>query len=195
MTLSRALVLGYHGCDQSIANGLVDGSLRPDPGSHKHHWLGPGVYFWEESPSRAQLWAEATQRQTGKIGNPAVVGAVINMGNCLNLIDAAHLELVTTAHDTYLKTCKAAGVDIPRNKGPNLDARFLDHAVFETLHRMRKDDGHPPFDTIRAFFIEGIPLYETAGLRTLDHIQICVTNVQQILGFFHVPNPKDFAYR
>ena len=32
MTVSRNLVLGYHGCDRSVAEGLVDVSKRPDPG-------------------------------------------------------------------------------------------------------------------------------------------------------------------
>ena len=104
MTVSRNLVLGYHGCDRSVAEGLVDGSKRPDPGLKQHHWLGPGVYFWEESPSRALRWAEDSKR-AGRLSQPAVVGAVINMGNCLNLIEAAHVQLVTAAYDVYRQVC------------------------------------------------------------------------------------------
>lgn len=116
MTVSRNLVLGYHGCDQSVAEGLVAGSKRPDPGSKQHHWLGPGIYFWEESPSRALRWAEDSKK-AGRIKQPAVVGAVINMGNCLNLIEAAHVQLVTAAYDVYRQVCEDSAVTMAENKG------------------------------------------------------------------------------
>lgn len=194
MTLSRNLVLGYHGCDRSVADGLVDGSIPPDPGKKRHHWLGPGIYFWEESPSRALRWAEDS-KEDGRITQPAVVGAVINMGNCLNLIEAAHVDLVTEAHQTYTEICKATSVTMAENKGPLLERRFLDHAVFQTLHDVRGEQKQSAFDTIRAFFIEGSAIYPTAGTRSLDHIQICVTNPSQILGFFHVHDPNAAAFR
>lgn len=194
MTLSRSLTLGYHGCDREIADALVNGSKTPDPGRKSHHWLGPGVYFWEESPSRARRWAEEGRRR-GALANPAVVGAVIDMGHCLNLIDMAHLDLVKTAHETYVKACATAGFEVLKNKGPDLAGRFLDHAVFETLHRMRQEQGEEPFDTIRAFFIEGGPLYPDAGLRALDHVQVCVRNPRKILGFFHVRDSRASARR
>jgi len=37
---------------------------------------------------------------------------------------------------------------------------------------------------VRAFFVEGEPLYENAGLRTLDHVQICVRDPRKIIGYF-----------
>jgi hypothetical protein len=37
---------------------------------------------------------------------------------------------------------------------------------------------------VRAFFVEGQELYATAGLRSLDHIQICVRNPRSIIGYF-----------
>jgi hypothetical protein len=60
----------------------------------------------------------------------------------------------------------------------------LDKAVFETLHKLREDEGEAPFETIRAFFAEGEPLYENAGLRSLDHVQICVRQSDNIIGYF-----------
>jgi hypothetical protein len=172
----------------------VDGSTRPDPGSKQHHWLGPGVYFWEESPSRALRWAEDSKK-AGWIKQPAVIGAVINMGNCLNLIEAAHVQLVTAAYDVYSQVCKETSVTMAENKGSLLERRFLDHAVFKTLHEIREEQNQPAFDTIRACFIEGTAIYPTAGIRSLDHIQICVTNPKRILGFFHVHDPNASAFR
>jgi hypothetical protein len=65
-----------------------------------------------------------------------------------------------------------------------LRARYLDKAVFETLHKLRQNEGESPFETIRAFFVEGEPLYESAGLRSLDHVQICVRQPNNIIGYF-----------
>jgi hypothetical protein len=65
-----------------------------------------------------------------------------------------------------------------------LRERYLDKAVFETLHKLREQDGKAGFDTVRAFFVEGQALYETAGLRSLDHIQICIRNPRNIIGYF-----------
>jgi hypothetical protein len=73
---------------------------------------------------------------------------------------------------------------MPRNSGKDLRARRLDCAVFETLHRFQAEKGLPSFDTVRAFFMEGEPLYENAGIRRLDHIQICVRNPNAIQGYF-----------
>jgi len=117
------------------------------------------------------------------------------MGNCLNLIEAAHVQLVTAAYDVYRQVCEDSSVTMAENKGSLLERRFLDHAVFKTLHQIRVEQNQPAFDTIRAFFIEGAAIYPTAGIRSLDHIQICVTNPKSILGFFHVHDPDASAFR
>ena len=183
--VSRSLVLGYHGCDALVAQGLIDGSKQPNFSENKNDWLGKGFYFWEDSPSRARIWAlEQRKRFPEKVINPSVVGAVIDLGNCLNLIDAEHLELVSAAHRIYLDICAVSGATVAENKGDKLYSRKLDYAVFETLHQNRRDQGEPSFDTVRAFFVEGREIYPAAGLRILDHVQICIRNPDNILGFF-----------
>jgi hypothetical protein len=63
-------------------------------------------------------------------------------------------------------------------------ARFLDCAVINHIHQLREAAGEPPFDSVRGFFNEGAPVYPTAGLRTLDHVQVCIRNTSCITGFF-----------
>ena len=41
-----------------------------------------------------------------------------------------------------------------------------------------------PYQTVRGFFVEGEALYEGAGLRNQDHIQLCVRDTACIVGFF-----------
>jgi hypothetical protein len=183
--VSRSLVLGYHGCDQSTAFKVVTGQENQIPSVNEYDWLGSGFYFWEDSQARALKWAEDDSRKPhGKIKKPAVLGAIIDLGNCLNLIDSEHLELVKVAHESYLDLCEKSALKPAENKGKDLRARYLDKAVFETLHRLREEEGEAGFETVRAFFVEGEPLYENAGLRALDHVQICVRSPQNIIGYF-----------
>jgi hypothetical protein len=182
--VSRSLVLGYHGCDLNVARQIVSLQHQQRPSSNEYDWLGNGLYFWEDSYARALHWAE--NDGGGKITEPGVLGAIIDLGNCLNLIDAEHLDLVKSAYQTYLQLCEVSGVKPLQNKGKDLRARFLDRMVFETLHQLRGQQSppEPPFDTVRAFFVEGELLYENAGLHSLDHIQLCVRNPRNIIGYF-----------
>jgi hypothetical protein len=106
------------------------------------------------------------------------------------LADAEALGQVRTAHDEYERFCKSAGVEMARNRGLDLRARYLDCAVMESLHEFRREEEKPAFDTVRGFFIEGKELYPNAGFRELDHIQICVRSLGQIIGFFW---PRQFT--
>jgi hypothetical protein len=183
--ISRSLVLGYHGCDLAVARGIITGRKEQLRSTNEYDWLGSGFYFWEDSPARALHWArDEAKRKTGKVKTPAVLGAIIDLGNCLNLIDAEHLHLVKSAYEAYLELCKISGGKPLQNKGHDLRARYLDKVIFETLHLLRQQKAEQPFDTVRAFFVEGEPLYENAGLRTLDHVQICVRNPGKIIGYF-----------
>lgn len=180
--VSRSLVIAYHGCNLAVAQKIISGESQLIPSSNEYDWLGNGLYFWEDSHAHALRWARQDYRN--KITTPAVVGAIIDLGNCLNLIDTEHLNLVKKAHQAYLDLCKKSGVPPAQNKGRDLRARYLDKAVIETLHKMRAQETEPPFDTVRAFFVEGDLLYENAGLRSLDHIQICVRDARKIIGYF-----------
>ena len=185
--LTPRIVFGYHGCDESTLRMVLDGgTLRPS--QNAYDWLGHGVYFWEGSPTRALRWAaEMKLRPGATINQPAVLGAIIDLGNCLDLIDPERTRLVQQAYNDYLKQCQETGDPPARNKGPESKARFLDCTVMNLLHKLRSELGVPPFDTVRGFFVEGRPLYPTAGLRSLDHVQICVRSPECIAGFFR-PN-------
>ncbi len=181
----RSLVLGYHGCDQTLVHEIVSGRSELRPSRNDYDWLGEGSYFWEDSHDRAFRWAkEEADKTSNRVKTPAVLGAIIDLGNCLNLIDSDHLRLVKAAHAAYLEFCETSESPPAQNKGHDLRQRYLDRAVFETLHRLREREEKPAFDTVRAFFVEGQPLYENAGLRDLDHIQICVRNPRSIVGYF-----------
>jgi len=185
LMVSRSLVLGFHGCDQSLAYAVASGNQELGLSQNAYDWLGHGIYFWEDSPARALRWAQdESRRRSGKVRAPALLGAVIDLGNCLNLIDVEALALVKAAYEAYREICRVSGTQEARNRGPDLRARYLDCAVIETLHKLRAENNLPAFDTVRGFFVEGTELYPGAGLRELDHIQICVRSPRQVTGYF-----------
>jgi hypothetical protein len=181
------IVFGFHGCDESVVQMVLKGGSL-NPSTNEWDWLGHGVYFWEDSAARALHWAEEMSRQPGsRVKSPAVLGAIINPGHCLNLTEPESSGLVRQAYEEHLQICRMTGTAVAENKGPESKARFLDCAVMNLLHELNQDAGLPAYDTVRGFFVEGRPLYPTAGLRTLDHVQVCVRRTNQIVGFFR-PN-------
>jgi hypothetical protein len=71
-----------------------------------------------------------------------------------------------------------------KDKGNDKVMRYLDCAVIEYTHSLLKTKGERPFDSVRAAFIEGDPIYEGAGFNEKTHIQICIINPICIKGFF-----------
>ncbi|WP_217700029.1 hypothetical protein [Sphingobacterium sp. CZ-UAM] len=166
---------------------------QPLKGSvNNYDWLGNGMYFWENSQSRALEYAQHLKENPGKskkpIKNPFVIGSVIHLGNCLDLLDYEKLSLLKFGYEILEATLKSQNKPIPKNKPlgnlQELMLRDLDCAVIETLHKARIDGNLTPFDSVRGVFWEGEELYPNAGFREKDHIQICIRNPNCIKGFF-----------
>lgn len=196
--LYPSLVLGFHGCDHDVAEKVLANKEPLQPSEKKHDWLGHGSYFWENSSERAMDWAKDGKRR-GSISKPAVVGAVIALGRCLDLIEAHSLRLLQEHYDAMLETYRVAGkVDqVPLNRptkgSKDLLNRQLDCAVIEYMHSQIEEQYEngskiPPFDSARGAFFEGDELYPTSGFKEKNHIQICVRNPNCIKGFFR---PRD----
>lgn len=77
---------------------LLNGSDELRPSTNPWDWLGPGIYFWEQNPSRALTYAEEAARQqqkfSGRIRTPFVIGAIIELGECLNLMEPNSINIV-----------------------------------------------------------------------------------------------------
>jgi len=182
------LVLGFHGTDEKIADKVIQKKETLEYKNNPYDWLGHGVYFWESNPERAMEYACELQKR-GKLNKPAVVGAVLDLGNCLNLLDSKYLSFVKSAYKFYSDFCQKENILIARNKdiggSSDLLLRHLDCAVIETLHGMRNDEKLDAFSSVRGAFLEGAPLYENAGFKEKNHIQICIRNPNCIKGLFY----------
>jgi hypothetical protein len=189
--LAASFVLGYHGCDAEVARKLVNREDELRSSDRKYDWLGPGAYFWESDPHRAMEWARQAKAR-GRIDSPAVIGAVVDLGNCLDLLNRENIELVRDAHALFIDEQKRSGLPIPENKSlagePDKILRFLDRAVIQFLHEILDAAGEAAFDSVRGLFPEGDELYPGAGFRDHNHIQIAVCNANLILGLFYPPD-------
>jgi len=190
-----SFVLGFHGCDASVAEKVFAGRADLKPSENDYDWLGHGVYFWEQNPRRALDYARLLKKYPQRnrraiVRRPAVVGAIIDLGLCLNLLDAQFLALVRDAFAHLEKSAAVTGMPLPRNrsvgKSGDLLLRNLDCSVIETAHELRNLGAFAPFSTVRGVFVEGAPLYDGAGFHAESHIQICVRDTRCIKGYFRV---------
>ncbi|ADV84219.1 hypothetical protein AciPR4_3465 [Terriglobus saanensis SP1PR4] len=194
-SLSTSFVLGYHGCDATTGEKLLNNEPFKQS-ENDYDWLGPGIYFWEANPRRALDWAHDLGKRKARRGSgtfkPFVVGAVINLGFCLDLITSNGIQAVEQAHKGLVATALSTHFTLPVNEGgDDLLLRRLDCAVIQYLHAARKKQNEPEFDTVRGVFTEAKPLYENSGFRRKTHIQICVISPNMIKGVFRVP-PQHF---
>jgi hypothetical protein len=184
---SSSIVIGYHGCDRALGEQLIAGTAKMSaPSGLKYHWLGSGVYFWENDPARALEWA-AEKASRGAISEPFVVGAVIDLRRYLDLSLRENAPIIKLAYDGLAATLAKAGTQLPENRVAPRDTRkrdkvmrFLDHAVLNHLI----ENSVTPFDTVRGVFVEGEPIYPGAELYEKTHVEIAVRNLSCIKGVF-----------
>lgn len=188
------LVIGFHGCDKSIYNKVLKEHEPLTPSTNPYDWLGNGIYFWENNYQRAYDWA-CNHR---KIQNPAVIGAVIDLGECLNLTDNKSIDIVKMGYELLVAHSNATQQPLPINKnlGKNTDLliRDLDCAVIQQIHSYNLEKKRSTFDSVRGVFLEGNEIYPNAGFKEKTHIQICVVNPNCIKGYFDPLLPND-SYR
>jgi hypothetical protein len=118
------------------------------------------------------------------------IGAVIDPGFCLNLLEAQFLSQLPVAFQKLQQIYAPTGQPLPKNRtlggSSDLLLRHLDCAVIETLHQLRFDEKEPEFDTARGVFVEGEPLYPGAAIHKHNHIQLCVRNPECVMGYFRL---------
>jgi hypothetical protein len=196
--LATSFVLGYHGCDKSVARKAVLEGASVLQSDRAYDWIGPGAYFWESDPTRALEWAK-WKTEIGAYSEPTVIGAVIDLRNCLDLVSREDIKLLQTAHKSFVDLQTKAGLPIPENKDSkganNRDRvlRFLDCAVLRHLHEVidnlsTRDPTIEKYDTVRCMFVEGGKAFKGSGIYSKSHVQIAVRNPACIKGIFYALN-------
>jgi len=151
------LIIGFHGCDESVVRRVVNGEEDLIPSTNDYDWLGNGIYFWENNETRALQWAtELSKRKGSSIKKPAVVGAIIDLGYCFDLTDSTYLQELKDAYDIFVKICHRAGKTLPENTdiGTSTDKliRKLDCSVIQTVHLINQDANKRAYDSVKGVF-------------------------------------------
>ncbi len=191
MYTSRSnLVLGFHGCEEEDQKKLLNLKTIIKKSDKNYDWLGHGMYFWENNEKRALDWANQKKR-AGTLKKPASIGAVLSLGNCLDLFDSFSISILQNYYTLFVEEAEKLGFNLPENenhpkdKSNNKVLRKLDCAVIEYMHSLiEKEDSMESIDSIRAAFVEGKEIYPGAGFNEKTHIQICIRNPNCIKGFF-----------
>lgn len=194
------LMIGFHGCDESVRNKLVEKPNTVHKSQETFDWLGHGFYVWENNLERARQWA-VDKRKRGTLTKPAVLGVVFVLDHCLDFTDAASIKIISQYYALMkedfaeLKKELPSNKDLPKDQHHDLILRELDCAVIEYMHQKiaEKIDSDlkakeyselKHFDTTRGIFTEGGPAFTGAGIQSKNHIQICIRNLNCIKGFF-----------
>lgn len=133
------LVLAFHGCDISVFDSIVRQGESMHISTNEYDWLGNGMYFWEQDLERAWKWAEdAARKANGNVKTPAVIGAVIDRGYCLNFLDNRTPRILKQQYEMFRLKMELRNKQMPVNRDIRNDTdkllRYLDCAVIEDLH-------------------------------------------------------------
>ncbi|MGD0679808.1 MAG: hypothetical protein ABSC94_30860 [Polyangiaceae bacterium] len=181
-------VVAFHGTRKATAAKLIEGEPF-GPSTNDDDWLGHGIYFWEYAPQRAWEWA----RQRYDEDSAAVVGALVRLGRCLDLLDPSNAQLLRASQSDLAESLEREGEKLPRNV---LSNKYLDCAVFNWLYEGLAEQGYQ-VETSRAVFVPlkkgGLPrMWSHSGVFEGAHIQLCLREPRNILAVWSVR--KDGRY-
>lgn len=186
----QRLIVAYHGCEKKTRDRVLLGTESLKPSEKAYDWLGNGIYFWEHGVDRAKNWAET--RYGKGLEEPSVIGALIQLGNCFDLLDTRYTRLLKATWPDFQKSFKDEGKPLPENipshtKDRDAALRLLDCAMINWTLRELEEEFEMQFDTVRGVFQEGDPAFPNSYIHEKSHIQIAVRNPACILGYF-LPN-------
>jgi hypothetical protein len=173
-------IIGFHGTTAAAAERLVSG--EPFVASDQdNEWFGNGVYFWEHAPKQAWWWAKDHKG----FKKPAVVGALIRLGNCFDLLDPRNVPMLRAFKSDLVAKLNAIGAKVPKNVR---QSRALDCAVFNYTYGL-SDATSKPIESARGVYVPTSTakrVWPGSWISEEAHIQICVREPKNILAAWHV---------
>lgn len=183
--MQKHLILGYHGTSIAAANKILKEGFRAT--IKPYHWLGDGVYFFQDAPGLAQRWSKFKMEELQKRREKIVVfAASIDLTDCMDLLDATWFPFLKRAYDGVRYECNQMGKCMPVQKGVideqlagqsgkhELDCSVINHAVD------RLETRNIYIRSVRAVFIEGHPVYDTSHFVDGSNVSIAVRDTSVI---------------
>jgi hypothetical protein len=162
--------IGFHGTSAEAARRILSSGFEVS--RNEYDWLGDGAYFFQDAPSRAHEWA---RQRFGD--DAAVIGAEIDLGDCIDFLDVEWQEEVKRAYERYRVLLEREGRPLPRQ---TRGAHRLDRGVINYLVAILSDWGIR-VKSVRAAFGEGGPVFPNSALLDRSHVQIAVLDSTAIL--------------
>ena len=214
--LNTSFVLGYHGCDAKVGERILrGGEFRRS--TQYYNWLGDGIYFWGADPLRAWEWADE-KKSRGEIEKPFVIGAAIDLRNCLDLTSREDIVFIQMAYKFFKADFdnNFLGDKFPSNRKVKRGREWygladLDCAVINYMNATAEDliDGSRSvrllstsesgenieeskgdyFDTVRGLFREGKSILPDSMNKSKTHVQIAVRNPECLIEIFRKRRP------
>ncbi len=113
-----------------------------------------------------------------------MVGAIIRLGNCFDLLDPKNLEVLREMKGLLERRFEEIGAEMPTNGRHH---RNLDCAVFNCFYD--ESDRKRSIDTARGVYVptsHSKRIWKGSWLYDETHIQFCVRNQSTILAVWHV---------
>ena len=189
-------IIGHHGTTLKVAEQLVKRTTNLQARTNKYDWLGTGVYFWQDGPTRALAWARYTAaRAVGE--EPAVVEAEIDLDGCLDLFDLEafrELQKSYTKFESFEASNPARSVQAglivmdgrqstTSHSGaagtPDPVRNFRDCAFLDWHIAAMRSVGHE-YRSVRGAFLSGRALFTESFLFDWSHAQIAVLDLAVI---------------
>ena len=189
------LAVCYHGTTFAVAKQIEAGRLAFQPSVHDWNWLGTGIYFFQDAPKRAALWARFRYPRQ----ETAVLEAEIDLEGCLDLFEARAWAQLRMAYTEFLASedqlesgATQEGLRIEQgiactNAFPADEARrweisrnFRDRAFLDWY--VRRMQIRKPVRSIRSPFLWGEALYADSFLFDWAHAQVSVVDASGIIG-------------
>ena len=108
------------------------------------------------------------------------------MGTFLNLLDIEHQAELRGAYERAVEWAEERGAQLPSNRD---DGRFyLDQFVVELYCRAQEEEHSSPFQTVRACYPEGEPVFPSSRILSYAHVQIairddsCITRLRRVIS-------------
>ncbi len=163
-------VFGYHGTSQDHASDIMEANeFRPS--RNVDDWLGHGIYFFQDAPTRAREWS--AKRDDEQV---VVIKARISLEDCLDFLDITWEQELHSLVRRFNKQLEKGTYAEERRKQiagretfHPLDCRFMNWLIGILLERI-----DAPCKSIRAAFQEGDPIFEDAKIFDRSHVQINV---------------------
>jgi hypothetical protein len=181
------IIVGYHGCSEQFARNILVGKqpiANWKPSDNKWDWLGRGIYFWEHSTERALRWAH--EKYHGRRDQPAVIGAIIQLGTCFDLTNEGFAGILEGSFKELSRDFEDEGLELPTNNKAGGKRRELDCLAINDFLQRQERVGWC-YDSVRGAFLEGPPVFAGTTISKETHIQVVVRNPACILGVFR-PN-------